>query len=79
MFWVDASSVESITVSLKSIYGMPATQGLGVDDSVESVLQWLSHIQEEWCIVFDNADDPCKGNWKLDLAKLAGGPKFNIL
>ena len=21
----------------------------------------------------------CKGNWKLDLAKLAGGPKFNIL
>ena len=22
---------------------------------------------------------PCKGNWKLDLAKLAGGPKINIL
>ena len=21
----------------------------------------------------------CKGNWKLDLAKLAGGPKINIL
>ena len=20
----------------------------------------------------------CKGNWKLDLAKLAGGPKINI-
>ena len=21
----------------------------------------------------------CKGNWKLDLAELAGGPKLNIL
>jgi len=58
VFWVDASSLESITMSLKSISGIPAAQGLGVDDSVESVLQWLSHIQEEWCIVFDNADDP---------------------
>jgi len=29
-----------------------------VDGSVESVLQWISCIQEEWLIVFDNADDP---------------------
>ena len=27
------------------------------DDSVESVLQWMSGIQEEWLIVFDNADE----------------------
>ena len=25
------------------------------------------------------AQDNCKGNWKLDLAELAGGPKSNIL
>ena len=30
----------------------------GLDDSVESVLQWMSGIQEEWLIVFDNADEP---------------------
>ena len=53
VFWVDASSVESISVSLKGI----ATQGSGMSGSVESVLQWISHIQGEWLIVFDNADD----------------------
>ena len=37
---------------------MPAAQGFGVDDSVGSVLQWISCIQEEWLIVFDNADEP---------------------
>ena len=26
-----------------------------------------------------NIGSNCKGNWKLDLAKLAGGPKINIL
>ena len=40
MFWVDASSQESITMSLKA-----AAQEHGVDGSVESVLQWISFIQ----------------------------------
>ena len=53
VFWVDASSVESISVSLRGI----ATQGSGMSGSVESVLQWISCIQGEWLIVFDNADD----------------------
>ena len=29
-----------------------------MDDSVESVLEWISFLQEEWLIVFDNADVP---------------------
>ena len=58
MFWVDASSHESIKMSLKGISGIPAAQASSVDGSVESVLQWISLIQEEWLIVFDNADDP---------------------
>ena len=29
--------------------------------------------------LIDDRLDICKGNCKLDLAKLAGGPKFNIL
>ena len=55
VFWVDASSHESISMFLK---GIPAAQALGVSSSVESVLQWIAHIQKEWLIVFDNADDP---------------------
>ena len=57
VFWVDASSVENISVSLRGI----ATQGSGMSGSVESVLQWISHIHREWLIVFDNADDVSPG------------------
>ena len=56
MFWIDASSHESITLSLKGISGFSTARDSGVDGSVQSVLQWISHIQEEWLIVY--ADDP---------------------
>ena len=58
VFWIDASSRECIEMSLKGISSTPAAQDAEVDDSVESVLQWISRIQEEWLIVFDNADEP---------------------
>ena len=58
VFWVDGSSVESITMSLRSILSNSAAQASCVDDSVESVLQWMSGIQEKWLIVFDNANEP---------------------
>ena len=58
VFWVDASSEESITMSLRGISSISAAQASCLDDSVESVLQWISGIEEEWLIVFDNADDP---------------------
>ena len=45
-------------MSLKGISSIPAAQTSGVDGSVESVLQWISCIQEKWLVVFDNADDP---------------------
>jgi hypothetical protein len=57
VFWVDASFSESIEMSLKGIAGMSAAQDFGVDGSVQSVLQWISSIQEGWLIGFDNADD----------------------
>jgi hypothetical protein len=57
VFWVDASSSESIEISLKGISSMSTAQDFGVDGSVQSVLHWISSIQEEWLIVFDNADD----------------------
>ena len=58
VFWIDASSFESIEMSLRGISSIPAAQDFGVDDSTQSFLQWISCIQDEWLIVFDNADDP---------------------
>ena len=58
LFWVDASSEESMKTSLRSLSSLPAARNSGVDDSVDSVLQWISFLQEEWLIVFDNADVP---------------------
>ena len=58
IFWVDASSYDSITMCLKGISRIPAAQTFGVDGSVNSVLEWMSCIEEEWLIVFDNADNP---------------------
>ena len=45
-------------MSIKGISSIPAAQASGVDGLVGSVLQWISSIQEEWLIVFDNADNP---------------------
>ena len=45
-------------MSLKGISSLSSAQFSCVDGSVESVLQWISFLQEEWLIVFDNADVP---------------------
>ena len=45
-------------MSLRGMSNLPAAQYSGVDDSVGSVLQWISFLQEEWLLVFDNADVP---------------------
>ena len=58
VFWIDASSEESIIMSFRGISSISAAQASCLDGSVESVLLWMSGIQEEWLIVFDNADDP---------------------
>ena len=44
--------------SLRGLSSLPAAQRSSVDSSVESVLQWISFLQEEWLIVLDNADAP---------------------
>jgi GTPase SAR1 family protein len=72
VFWVDATSEESITMSLRGIFSISAAQ----DDSVESVLRWMSGIQEAWLIVFDNAD-----NYSVDVVErfIPPGNRGNIL
>ena len=76
MFWVDASSLESLEMSLRGISSIPAMRHSSVNGSVKLILQWLSHIQEEWLIVFDNADDPPPG----EIARFfPSGNRGNIL
>ncbi|KAJ7795475.1 P-loop containing nucleoside triphosphate hydrolase protein, partial [Mycena leptocephala] len=63
--FVDASTTETIDMSLKAI----ATTRQ-IEDSSQDALKWFTAKQEPWLLFFDNADDP-----KIDLNKFL--PKCN--
>ncbi|KAF9556642.1 hypothetical protein CPC08DRAFT_752398 [Agrocybe pediades] len=73
VFYVDAATEESIASSFKGIFHN--TQGLkssGLSESPDSVLAWISRLEEDWLIVYDNAEE--------SVAKyLPGGRRGNIL
>jgi hypothetical protein len=54
-FWVDATTAETIKLSLRDIATDRDARASGVERSAKSVLQWLSRIEHDWLIVFDNA------------------------
>ena len=56
VFWIDASSVGTITHGLKGICNLPAAQSDELDGSLESALYWIGLQQKNYIIVFDNAD-----------------------
>ena len=56
VFWIDASSVGTITQGLKGICNLPAAQSSGLDGSPESILHWIGLLKENYVLVFDNAD-----------------------
>ena len=56
IFWIDASSVGTITQALKGICNLPAAQSSGLDGSPESSLHWIGSLKENYVMVFDNAD-----------------------
>ena len=56
VFWIDASSVGTITQGLKGICNLPAAQSSGLDGTPESALHWISLLKENYIMVFDNAD-----------------------
>jgi hypothetical protein len=59
IFWIDATSAETIELSLRDIADEPEAQAARIKPSAASVLRWLSQIEHEWLAVFDNADgDP---------------------
>ena len=57
IIWVDATSAETIQLSLRDLaVSDPEAKSWKVEDSTGSVLRWPSRIDDEWFIVFDNAN-----------------------
>ena len=56
VFWIDASSIGTITQGLKGIRNLPAAQSSGLDGSPELALHWIGSLKENYIMVFDNAD-----------------------
>jgi hypothetical protein len=52
-FFLDASTMNTIDTGLKNIATVK-----NAGNSSKQALQWLASAQEEWLVVFDNADDP---------------------
>jgi hypothetical protein len=55
IFWVDATTTDTMELSLRDAAADPEARTSGVEHSAKSVLQWLSRIEHDWLIVFDNA------------------------
>jgi hypothetical protein len=51
VFWVDASFLGTILQALKGI-----GQSCALDGSPESALQWIGSLNENYIMIFDNAD-----------------------
>ncbi|KAF8909791.1 P-loop containing nucleoside triphosphate hydrolase protein [Gymnopilus junonius] len=54
IFWIDASTVETTILSLR---GLPEARAANSDDSAESVVLFISRLDKEWLLIFDNADE----------------------
>ncbi|KAL6714664.1 hypothetical protein ACLMJK_008089 [Lecanora helva] len=59
VFWVDASSAESLERGYLQI-----ANTCGLEARVDIARRWLSNVSKSWALILDNADDP-----RLDLSK----------
>src|ERR1700729_2134221 len=75
IFWIDATSAETIELSLRDIADEPEAQAARIKPSAASVLRWLSQIEHEWLAVFDNAD----GDPRIVAKYMPPGNRGNIL
>jgi hypothetical protein len=56
VFWMDASSIGTITQGLGGICDISAAHSSGLDGSPESALHWIGLLKENYVMVFDHAD-----------------------
>ena len=56
IFWIDASSEDTIALGLKGLCSHPEAKAAGLSVSSESALIWIGCLQSEWLLVFDSAD-----------------------
>ena len=48
VFWIDASSISTITQGLKGISNLHAAQSCGLDGSPELALHWIGSLEENY-------------------------------
>ncbi|KIK05823.1 hypothetical protein K443DRAFT_76206, partial [Laccaria amethystina LaAM-08-1] len=51
VFWIDASSIGTITQGLKGICNLPAAQSSELDGSPESALHWIGSLKKNYIMV----------------------------
>ncbi|KIJ92458.1 hypothetical protein K443DRAFT_113561, partial [Laccaria amethystina LaAM-08-1] len=51
VFWIDASSIGTITQALKGICNHPGAQSSGLDGLPESALHWIGSLEEKYIMV----------------------------
>jgi tetratricopeptide (TPR) repeat protein len=56
VFWIDASSEDTIALGLKGLCAHPEAKAAGMSVSSKSALTWITSLQVKWLLVFDNAD-----------------------
>ncbi|ORY01656.1 tetratricopeptide repeat domain-containing protein [Clohesyomyces aquaticus] len=54
VFWIDASTTERIKHTYARICRFPNIE----PNTEEAAMHWLSHLDERWLLIIDNADDP---------------------
>jgi len=75
VFWIDASSEDTIALGLRGLCSHPEAKAAGVFMSSESALIWIGSLQSEWLLVFDSADGAPEVVEKF----IPSGSKGNIL
>ena len=56
VFWIDASSEDTIALGLKGLCTHPEAKAAGITVSSTSAFTWIASLQGKWLLVFDNAD-----------------------
>src|SRR6202034_3884836 len=86
IFWIDTTNDETINFSFQTIAGYPEATASVVKD-MASVIRWLSEMDSNWLLIFDNADDkpsmiskslPPGNRGNVLIASQAPGMKSNV-